>query len=110
MHGNCNCRPENPHNCIALVPIFNSLTQDERQEIAAITTARTFKKGRCTAGDRGQALRLHAAGLDFRLQRKEQVIRVPGGDYGELSSLAVALTDRGRGGNHDGVIKEKLKS
>jgi CRP-like cAMP-binding protein len=103
VHGNCNCRPENPHNCIALVPIFNSLTQDERQEIAAITTARTFKKGELiyTAGDRGGKLYVlhHGRVKISRLSAsgKEQVIRVlgPGDFMGELSLFSpLPLTDQ----------------
>ena len=102
VHRNCRSCQSDQTNCITLVPIFNNLNHDEMLEIAAITTARTFKKGELvyTAGDRGGKLYvLHRGRVKIsRLSAggKEQVIRVlgPGEFMGELSLFSpLPLTD-----------------
>ncbi len=98
------CRHEQHRSCIARVPIFSNLTGEEQQEIAAITTAKTFKKGDFVymAGDQaGKLYVLHTGRVKiYRLNAngKEQVIRVvgPGEFMGELSLLSsMPLTDNG---------------
>lgn len=99
---NCCCHHGHHHGCIDRVPIFSSLSPEEKLEIARITSAKTFQKGEMiySAGDPGGKLyvihtgtvkisRINAAG-------KEQVIRVVGpGDFmGELSLFSpVPLSD-----------------
>ena len=88
---NCHCKTGT--NCIELVPIFSSLSQQEMLEIAAITTDKTFEKGDMVylAGDKGEKLYvIHTGKIKiYRLtpSGKEQVIRVLGhGEFmGELS-------------------------
>jgi len=89
----CSCSIEGSHNCIDIVPIFHSLTNEEKLEVAKITTDKIFHKGEIIyfAGEQMDKLfvihegqvkisRLSASG-------KEQVIRVlgPGDFMGELS-------------------------
>lgn len=79
--------------CISIVPIFSTLTAEEQNEIATITSERTFQRGEFVylAGDQAKALYvLHNGRVKIsRLSPtgKEQVIRVVGpGDFlGELS-------------------------
>lgn len=98
------CRREKYVSCIERVPIFNSLTREEMQEIAAITTAKTFKKGDLVymAGDQaGKLYVLHTGRVKIsriNANGKEQVIRVvgPGEFMGELSLFsALPMTDNG---------------
>ncbi|HHW12713.1 MAG TPA: Crp/Fnr family transcriptional regulator [Firmicutes bacterium] len=98
------CRHEAHASCIERVPIFNSLSEEERREIAAITTARTFKKGDLVymAGDQaGKLYVLHSGRVKIsriNANGKEQVIRVvgPGGFMGELSLFSsLPMTDNG---------------
>ena len=88
--------------CIELVPIFSSLSSDEKKEIAEITTSRSFEKGETVyrAGDTGGILFvIHTGRVKlFRLNAggKEQVIRLagPGEFIGELSLFSsLPLTD-----------------
>lgn len=89
----CQCHMENGRTCIEKVPIFNSLSRDEMQEIAGITSQKTYEKGEMIymAGDKGEKLQvIHTGKVKiFRLSDsgKEQVIRVlgPGDFMGELS-------------------------
>lgn len=88
-----NCQNKGIYSCIEVVPIFSSLTQDEMSEVAAIITAKTFKKGEMIymSGDTGGKLYVIHKGYVkvFRMNAdgKEQVIRVlgPGEFMGELS-------------------------
>lgn len=89
-------------NCITIVPIFNTLTEKEMLEVAAITTAKTFNKGEIIywAGDTTEILYvIHTGRVKISrlgLNGKEQVIRVlgPGEFMGELSLFnPVANTD-----------------
>lgn len=98
------CRLEGHVNCIERVPIFSNLTKEEMQEIAAITTAKTFKKGDLVymAGDQaGKLYVLHTGRVKisrFNASGKEQVIRVvgPGEFMGELSLFnSLPMTDNG---------------
>lgn len=88
--------------CIDNVPIFASLNQDEKLEIAEITSARCYEKGEMVyrAGDKGGTLFvLHTGRVKlFRLNAsgKEQVLRLvePGEFFGELSLFSsLPLTD-----------------
>lgn len=89
----CQCHMENGRTCIEKVPIFNSLSRDEMQEIAGITSQKTYEKGEMIymAGDKGEKLQvIHTGKVKiFRLSDsgKEQVMRVlgPGDFMGELS-------------------------
>lgn len=99
---NC-CHYEDNHaGCIESVPIFKGLTRDEMDEIAHITTAKTYQKGEMVymAGDKaGTLFVLHSGRVKvFRINAngKEQVIRVigPGEFMGELTLFSsVPLTD-----------------
>ncbi len=99
---NCSCHRKGYSSCIDIVPIFSSLNCEEKKEIAAITTARTFEKGDMiyTAGDRGEKLYVIYTGR-VKISRlsasgKEQVIRVlgPGEFMGELSLFSsLPMTD-----------------
>lgn len=96
----CNC---NSHgSCLDHVPIFASLSQEEKQEIAEIATSRSFEKGEMIyrAGDKGGTLFVLYTGRAkiYRLNAngKEQVIRLvnPGEFIGELSLFSsLPLTD-----------------
>lgn len=99
---NCQCHKKSGRNCIEMVPIFNSLSQDEMLEIAGITSQKTYEKGEMIymAGDKGEKLRVIHTGK-VKISRvadsgKEQVIRVlgPGDFMGELSLFSPSpLTD-----------------
>lgn len=89
----CNCHERDGKNCIEMVPIFSSLTQEEMLEVAHITREKTFKKGEMIymAGDKGEKLYVIHSGK-VKITRisdtgKEQVIRIlgPGEFMGELS-------------------------
>lgn len=79
--------------CIEHVPIFASLSREEKMEVAEIASSRSFKKGEMVyrAGDGGGTLFvLHTGRVKlFRLNAsgKEQVLRLvgPGEFIGELS-------------------------
>lgn len=80
-------------SCIAQVPIFGSLSQEEKLEIARIATTRSLKKGQMVyrAGDEGGTLFVPHIG-EVKVYRinpngKEQVLHVvgPGEFLGELS-------------------------
>lgn len=89
----CQCHNIGGRTCIEKVPIFNSLSRDEMQEIAGITSQKTYEKGEMIymAGDKGEKLQvIHTGKVKiFRLSDsgKEQVMRVlgPGDFMGELS-------------------------
>lgn len=96
------CHDHENDSCIHSVPIFSNLTPDETEEIANITSARTYEKGETVykAGDKGGTLFvLHTGKVKiYRLTAdgKEQVIRVvgPGEFIGELSLFSsLPLTD-----------------
>ena len=80
-------------SCIEHVPIFTSLSYEERMEIVEIASSRSFEKGETVyrAGDEGGTLFVLYTGRAklFRLNAngKEQVLRVvePGEFIGELS-------------------------
>ena len=80
-------------SCIEHVPIFASLSHEERMEIVEIASSRSFEKGETVyrAGDEGGTLFVLHTGRAklFRLNAngKEQVLRVvePGEFIGELS-------------------------
>lgn len=89
-------------SCIDHVPIFASLSRDEKLEIAEISSSRSFEKGEMIyrAGDKGGTLFvLHTGRVKlFRLKAngKEQVLRLvePGEFFGELSLFSyLPLTD-----------------
>lgn len=101
-HSSCGCHSSGNANCIEIVPIFSSLTQEEMLEIAAITSDQTLKKGELVyrTGDKGGKLyvlhtgRVKISRLSFN--GKEQVIRVagPGEFIGELSLFSpMSMTD-----------------
>lgn len=88
--------------CIEKVPIFGSLNNEERIEIAEIASSRSFEKGEMIyrAGDEGGTLFVLDTGRVklFRLSPggKEQVLRLvePGEFIGELSLFSsLPLTD-----------------
>ncbi len=88
--------------CIDQVPIFASLSREERMEIVEIASSRSFEKGDMvySAGDEGGTLFVPHVGRVklFRLNAngKEQVLRlvVPGEFMGELSLFSsLPLTD-----------------
>lgn len=88
--------------CIEKVPIFASLSQEERLEIVDIASSRSFEKGEkiYMAGDEGGTLFVLYTGRAklFRLSAsgKDQVLRVvePGEFIGELSLFSsLPLTD-----------------
>mgnify|MGYP000873819029 FL=1 len=80
-------------SCIDQVPIFSSLTPEEKMEIVEIASSRSFEKGEMIyrAGDKGGTLFVLYTGKVklFRLNPngKEQVLRLvePGEFIGELS-------------------------
>ena len=93
---------ENHRSCIEHVPIFASLSREERLEIVEIASARSFEKGETVyrAGDEGGTLFVLHTGRAklFRLNAngKEQVLRLvePGEFMGELSLFSsLPLTD-----------------
>lgn len=97
-----NCYLENHSECIKSVPIFNSLSEKEMQEISNITTSKIFEKGETVykAGDKGGTLFvLHTGRVKIaRINQtgKEQVIRVAeSGEFmGELSLFSsLSFTD-----------------
>jgi CRP/FNR family transcriptional regulator len=101
---NCECHEKEEKTCIEIVPIFNSLTYEEKVEVAKIITDRTFEKGQMIymAGDRGEKLYvIHKGKVKItRLSEtgKEQVIRIlgPGEFMGELSLFSSSsLTGNG---------------
>jgi CRP-like cAMP-binding protein len=88
--------------CIENVPIFASLSHDEKMEIVEIASSRRFEKGETiyTAGDKGGTMFVLHTGRAklFRLNAsgKEQVLRLvePGEFIGELSLFSsLPLTD-----------------
>jgi len=98
----CSCQNKSYSNCIDIVPIFSSLTCEEKLEVAAITNAQTFEKGDTIyiAGDKSDKLYvLHSGRVKisrFSINGKEQVIRVvePGEFMGELSLFSsLPMTD-----------------
>jgi CRP/FNR family transcriptional regulator len=89
-------------SCIDEVPIFASLSREERIEIVEIASSRSYEKGEMVyrAGDDGGTLFvLHTGRVKlFRLNAngKEQVLRLvePGEFFGELSLFSsLPLTD-----------------
>ncbi len=95
--------------CVDKVPIFASLSWDEKEEIAEIATPRTYEKGEMIymAGDKGGTLFvLHTGRVKlFRLSAngKEQVLRLvePGEFIGELSLFSsLPLTDNAQALEH----------
>lgn len=90
---NCHCQLSDAGHCVEKVPIFNSLSGEELEEIAAITTAKSYDKGEMIylAGDPGDKLFVIHSG-QAKIARlsptgREQVIRIlePGQFMGELS-------------------------
>ncbi len=88
------CHQHESHGiCIEHVPIFDSLTHEEKMEIVEIASSRSFEKGETIyrAGDEGGTLFVLYTGKAklFRLNAsgKEQVLRLvePGEFIGELS-------------------------
>lgn len=110
----CSCAIEGSHNCIDIVPIFHSLTDEEKLEIANITTDKTFEKGEKIyfAGDQMDKMLIIHKG-QVKISRisatgKEQVIRIlgPGDFMGELSLFnSVQMID-----NAETVEKTKVCS
>lgn len=93
---------ESQASCIEHVPIFASLSAEERLEVAEIASSRSFQKGETVyrAGDEGGTLFVLYTGRArlFRLNAngKEQLLRVvdPGDFIGELSLFSsLPLTD-----------------
>ena len=93
---------ENHACCIDHVPIFSSLSNEEKKEVAEIASSRSFEKGEniYISGDEGGTLFvLHVGRVKlFRLNAsgKEQVLRLvkPGEFMGELSLFSsLPLTD-----------------
>ena len=98
----CNHGCESHASCIEHVPIFASLSREERMEIVEIASSRSFEKGETVyrAGDKGGTLFvLHTGRVKlYRLNAsgKEQVLRFvkPGEFIGELSLFSsLPLTD-----------------
>lgn len=98
----CHHHCESHASCIEHVPIFSSLSREERLEIAEIASSRSYEKGETIyrAGDGGGTLFVLYTGRAklFRLHTngKEQVLRVvqPGEFIGELSLFSsLPLTD-----------------
>jgi CRP-like cAMP-binding protein len=98
----CRHQHENHAICIEHVPIFASLSHEEKMEIVEIASSRSFKKGETIyrAGDEGGTLFVLYTGRAklFRLNAsgKEQVLRLiePGEFIGELSLFSyLPLTD-----------------
>lgn len=98
----CSCSDRESHSCINIVPIFQSLSEQEKAEIAAITSDKVFEKGEMVylAEDQMDKLLVIHTG-QVKISRvsptgKEQVIRVLGaGDFlGELTLFhAISATD-----------------
>lgn len=89
----CDCHHADYSSCIDIVPIFSSLSAEEKQEVAAITGHKSYTKGEMIylAGDKGEKLYVIHEGY-VKISRlsptgKEQVIRVlgPGEFMGELT-------------------------
>lgn len=88
----CHCHDRGT-SCVELVPIFQNLSPEEKEEVAAITSEKIFQRGELIygAGDKHDRLFIiHEGAVKiFRLSPsgKEQVIRVvePGDFVGELS-------------------------
>lgn len=115
---------EGPACCIQHVPIFDSLTHEEKMEIVEISTSLRFEKGEMMyrAGDQGGTLFVLHTGRAkvFRLNTngKEQVLRLvePGEFIGELSlfsslpltDYAIALEDTTLCAIQGGRIKELM--
>lgn len=98
----CCLHCESYASCIEHVPIFASLSREERMEIVDIASSRSFEKGETVyrAGDEGGTLFVLHTGRAklFRLNAngKEQVLRLvePGEFFGELSLFSsLPLTD-----------------
>lgn len=98
----CSHHCESHASCIEHVPIFTSLSLEERVEIAEIASSRSFEKGEMVyrAGDKGGTLFVLYTGRAklFRLNAngKEQVLRLvePGEFIGELALFSsLPLTD-----------------
>lgn len=98
----CGCHQTQHSSCIDRVPIFSSLTPEEKLEIARITLSETFHKGELVygAGDSGGKLFiLHTGSVKItrvNASGREQVIRIvgPGEFMGELSLFSASpLTD-----------------
>ena len=98
----CRHQHENHAICIEHVPIFASLSHEEKMEIVEIASSRSLKKGETIyrAGDEGGTLFVLYTGRAklFRLNAsgKEQVLRLiePGEFIGELSLFSyLPLTD-----------------
>ncbi len=97
------CHQHESHaSCMEHVPIFASLSQEEKMEIVEIASSRSFEKGETIyrAGDEGGTLFVLYTGRAklFRLNAngKEQVLRLvePGEFIGELSLFSsLPLTD-----------------
>jgi CRP-like cAMP-binding protein len=97
------CHQHESHSvCLESVPIFSSLSHEEKKEIVDIASSRIFKKGESIyrAGDEGGTLFVLYTGQAkiFRLNvnGKEQVLRLiePGEFMGELSLFSsLPLTD-----------------
>lgn len=87
--------------CVAIVPIFNHLTEEEMQEIVHTTTSMTYEKGEIlyNAGYHSEGLYIVHKGKvkTYRLSEtgKEQLIRVlnPGDFVGELSLFSTMIHD-----------------
>jgi len=98
----CSCSNRGAHSCIDIVPIFHSLTEEEKLEIATITMDKSFEKGEMIylAGDQVEKLFVIHTG-HVKVSRvskagKEQVIRIlgPGEFMGELALFStVEITD-----------------
>ena len=80
----CSCSCKGSRSCVNIVPIFQSLTEEEKLEIASITTDKTFEKGEMIylAGDQVKKLFVIHTG-QVKISRssstgKEQVIRILG--------------------------------
>lgn len=98
----CNCSKRNEESCIDIVPIFSSLTPEEKTEVIGITSHRDYEKGELiyVSGAKGEKLYVIHTGK-VKITRlsdsgKEQVIRVlQAGEFmGELSLFSPnPLTD-----------------
>ena len=93
---------ESHASCLDQVPIFDSLSNEEKMELMEIASSRSFEKGESVyrAGDEGGTLFVLHTGRAklFRLNAggKEQVLRLvePGEFMGELSLFSsLPLTD-----------------
>ena len=101
MQMKCCHHCEHHASCIEHVPIFASLSRDERLETTEIASSRSFEKGETVyrAGDEGRTLFVLYTGRAklFRLNAsgRNQVLRVvePRQFIGELSLFFLPLTD-----------------